>query len=88
MMESFIYLFYLLFYKCYNVCPATSCGPCTYVTEYYATSIENLNQNKCSTLRVEQWQKWQRMGCLTSGRAKVNKRGLYGLLLTDMQKIY
>ena len=26
------------------------------------------------------WQKWQRMGCLTFGRAKVNKCGLYGPL--------
>ena len=29
MIERFTYFLYLLFYKCYKVCPATSCGPCT-----------------------------------------------------------
>ena len=41
--------------------------------------IENLNQNKCSTLRVEQGRNGSR--CLTSSRAYVNKHRLYGPLL-------
>ena len=28
MIESFTYSLYLLLYKRYKVCPATSCGPC------------------------------------------------------------
>ena len=30
------------------------------------------------------WQKWQCMGCLTSGRASVNKHSLYGPLLETL----
>ena len=28
MIKRFTYFLYLLFYKCYKVCPASSCGPC------------------------------------------------------------
>ena len=50
MIEKFTYFLYLLFYKCYKVCPATSCGPCIPRMVYFDWICKKLASNSTKSL--------------------------------------